>query len=177
MRTSLLEALTSRGKGISCKFCMASISIPVLNECTTLCTLDGNAWEWRKAISDGLHVSWASWPVNLKYFASKFASSSLNLFWNADTCIGWTSLVFFPRGTNCGIDSLRNWTSGLKICGIYNIQTNKLKKVMVSMKLVRKSVDMAYHPRTGMKWKAIHSPISHVFDNCLAACLLLQVTF
>lgn len=91
---------------------MVSISIPVvLEECITLCTLEGNVWKCGKAISDGLHVSsLKAW----KYLAiiSDSASNILNL--EEGMCMG-RSFTFLPRGMNSSIDNSTKSTCGLQI--------------------------------------------------------------
>lgn len=99
----------------SCKCCIESISISVRWECITLCTLDGNDWKRGKAIRDGVQV-FPGW----KYLASKAVSATVRFSLKTGVWMVLSSFTFFPRGTYCSIDSSTNWTSGLKIWGIWN---------------------------------------------------------
>lgn len=104
----------------SCKVCIESIIIFVVDECITLCTVDGNAWNWGKAIRDGFQTLF----VWLKYFVSTSFSESVSFSLNRGVWAAWSSFTLFPRGTNCSIENSTNWTSGLYTWGTFSETSN-----------------------------------------------------
>lgn len=76
IQTSKITGISFSGDDNPCNSCIASINIPVLTECATLCILEGYAWKCGKAISEGLQMFSS---VELKYLAIKVLSASVNL--------------------------------------------------------------------------------------------------
>lgn len=107
--TSMTKAFLDLVNDSSPRLCIVSMSIAVvLNECLTVCILDGKHWKPGKAIRDGFHESIPDEP---KYLAIREFSSFDMLFRRGHGCEA--SLNVFLRGINCCIVNSTNSTSGL----------------------------------------------------------------